>query len=94
MMISKKTTYIPNNGNLKVPSREEYYRRFSGVIYLSDFDYPTSLTSMASKIVSNLKFDESCKRNAELKGSTKKIIAKSDENNIQKETKSNKKIRK
>lgn len=67
MIISKKTTYIPNNGNLRVPSREEFHRRFSGVIYLSDFDYPTSLTVMASRIASNLRFDESCKLNRKLK---------------------------
>ncbi len=65
MILSKKTTYIPDNGNLKIPSRKDFHRRFSGIIYLSDYDYPTSLTSMAGRIASNLRFDESCKQNSE-----------------------------
>ena len=62
-----KIKYITDNNNLKIPSREEFHKRFSGVIYPSDYDYPTSLTAMASRIASNLKFDESCKRNRELR---------------------------
>lgn len=67
MMRSKKTTYIPDNGNLRIPTREEFHQRFSGIIYLSDYDYPTSLTATANRVASNLRFDETCKLNRELR---------------------------
>lgn len=74
MIISKKNTYIPDNGNLRIPSRKEFHQRFSGVIYLSDYEYPISLTAMADRIASNLRFDETCKRYMELKENIKKTL--------------------
>lgn len=67
MTKERKKTYIPDNGNLKIPSREEFHRRFSGIIYASDFDHPISLTDMASRIASNHRFDETCRQNYEFK---------------------------
>lgn len=63
----KKSTYIPDNGHLKIPSRTEFHRRFSGVVYKSDYDAPTSLTTIAGRIASNIKFDETCKTYIKLK---------------------------
>ena len=75
MIISKKNTCIPNN-NLRIPSRKEFHQRFSGVIYLSDYDYPTSLTAMAARIASNFKFDETCKLKRELRKNNTPNITK------------------
>lgn len=38
---------------------------FGGIIYNYDFDGYTSMADVASDIISNWKFDERCKRNAE-----------------------------
>lgn len=67
----KKITYLPNNGHLKIPSREEFHRRFSGIVYKSDYDAPTSLTAIAGRIASNIKFDETCKTYIELRENNK-----------------------
>ena len=41
------------------------HSRFGGRIYLSDFetDYPTTMSDIAARIVSDLKFDEICRKN-------------------------------
>lgn len=66
MTEKKNYTYTtPGNRNLRIPTNEESHRRFSGIIYETDFDYPTSLTEMASRIASNRKFDQRCKRDRE-----------------------------
>lgn len=71
MNFSKKSTYIPNNGNLRIPSRQEFHKRFSGVIYQSDFNAPIPLTVMAGRIASNIKFDENCKTYSKLEKNNK-----------------------
>lgn len=74
MNISKKSTYIPNNGNLRIPSREEFHKSFSGVIYQSDFNQYIPLTTMASRIASNLRFNETCKRYRESQKNTNESV--------------------
>lgn len=76
MKTKKNPTYMPNNDYLKIPSRQEFHQRFSGVIYLNDYSYPTSLTTVANRVASNLKFDETCKLNRELKESNKQNTTK------------------
>lgn len=41
------------------------YSRFSGEIYPSDFEttYPNTMSYMASRIASDIRFDEICKKN-------------------------------
>ena len=41
-----QTSYIPNNGNLKIPSREEFRRSAMNILYESCFctDHPTDYT--------------------------------------------------
>ena len=41
-----QTSYIPNNGNLKIPSREEFHRYAMNILYESCFctDHPTDYT--------------------------------------------------
>ena len=43
---TKETSYIPNNGNLKIPSREEFHRYAMNILYESCFctDHPTDYT--------------------------------------------------
>lgn len=59
-----KPTYSQNN-TLSIPTRKDFHQRFSGYIYNSDFNtkYKTYPSNIASRIVSDRKFDEQCKRN-------------------------------
>lgn len=40
------TTYVPNNGNLRIPSKEEFHKYTSNILSDSDFctEYPTGYT--------------------------------------------------
>ena len=44
----------------------------SSVIYNYDFDGYVSMTSIAERIISDLKLDEKCRKNAENKNNNKK----------------------
>ena len=46
-----QTSYIPNNGNLKIPSREEFHRYAMNILYESCFctDHPTDYRSCTNK---------------------------------------------
>lgn len=64
-----QTSYIPNNGNLKIPSREEFHRYAMNTLYDTCFctDSPTSYTinSIAGAIhwtEKNAKYGENLKR--------------------------------
>lgn len=75
MSEKRKTTYVPNNS--RIPTREEFHRSFAGKIY--QFDFGTegnqiqrrSLASTASRIISDKRFDESCKQKSIKNGGNK-----------------------
>lgn len=47
--------------------------RFGGVIYRGDFDEYHSLTNIAARIASDLRFDERCRKNIKMRESSKEI---------------------
>lgn len=49
----------------KIPFAD--HTTFGGKIYHSDFDRKTTLSEMAEKITSDRKFDQQCRKNAEIK---------------------------
>ena len=46
MKTTQQTTYVPNNGNLKIPSREEFHKYPSSLLYESLFctEHPSNYT--------------------------------------------------
>lgn len=52
------------------------YSTFRGIIYKGDFDYHHSLSDMAERIMSDWKFDEQCRKNAENRDRQKKNLDK------------------
>lgn len=47
--------------------------RFGGIIYNGDFDEYHSLSDIATRIISDLKFDELCRKNIENRKRAKEI---------------------
>lgn len=69
--LTKQVTYIPNNGNLPIPSREEFHRYTSN--YLTEHDFCTNHPSrdggmQVSKVASAIRWTQ---RNANNKNSFK-----------------------
>lgn len=55
----------------------EHRNTFGGLIYDSDFnEYPNSLSDIASRIVSDWKFDEQCMKNIENNKKRNKVVNK------------------
>lgn len=44
-----------------------YHSTFGGSIYKGDYDEPHSLADIASRIASDMKIDERCRRNIEMR---------------------------
>lgn len=53
-----ETFYLAENYNAD-------YSLFGGIVYKSDFDTYRSLSDIASRIASDLRFDKQCKKNIE-----------------------------
>ena len=60
------------------------YSTFRGVIYKGDFDHYHSLSDMAERIMSDWKFDEQCRKNAENRDRQKKNLDKDVQNDKKK----------
>ena len=56
-----KKIYTPSNYK---PDRT----RFGGLIAPSDFDRETTMSDVISRIVSDMKFDEQCRKNIKFRG--------------------------
>lgn len=54
---ANKTTYIPDNGNLPIPSRDEFHRYFMNNLDILDFctDYPPKMAYQINKVASALR---------------------------------------
>lgn len=59
-------------GNFRL---EEHRNTFGGLINESDYnEYPSSLSDIASRIISDWSFDEQCRKNIECRG--RKVVNK------------------
>ncbi len=71
---------ITNSQNLHnpcpVPTREEFHRRFGGIISEGDFCTNSSRRTkdIAGKIISDMKFDKQCMKNILARSRTKKHL--------------------
>ena len=63
-------------GNYKTVNYKPNHSTCGSVIYNYDFDGYVSITSMAERIISDLKFDKKCKKNAKNRDENKKIARK------------------
>lgn len=73
-----------STNNFQPATREEMHRTFGGLIYESDFnsEYWHNITRnrsiIADRIASDWRFDQKCRKNAEIRERTKKYKAKHD----------------
>ena len=59
-------------GNYKTVNYKPNHSTCGSVIYNYDFDGYVSITSMAERIISDWKFNERCRKNAETRNKNKK----------------------
>ena len=65
---------MTNNKNYyKTSSNYTDHTRFGGIIYDYDFDGYNSITDVVNRIVSDMKFDEKCRKNIEQRNKQKNI---------------------
>lgn len=62
------------NRNYYTSSNYADHSSFGGNIYNYDFDGYNSISSIASRIISDLKFDEQCRKNIQLRNRKNKKL--------------------